>query len=380
MPEFKTEDILKRSLEGFSRPSEEEISRVNINNNLGLESKRFPVPELLQRALVGHLGLNQMGPFEKVRWSIPFLFEGKPHLLELRKFGLFLCFEGTVKPEGAVVDALEQALLRAAKVTERELQVLAKGRLREGFVTIRNDYPRLSAPYMFFREKAREAYSGGDPPLIVEENDGITMSSMFWGQGVREGAYLTTAMLDAYFSRLEHALVLALAFVDFEPKDNALVEAIGMDWGTKYQVLFKSLDEAGVNRCYQMLREMKEEYLNRASHGGFEKRGRSLYFHVEGLGALPVRLRNRDDGWSTLFEPVPESTFEDICAKLSQAERFLAESQLRPAFRIIEAGVDISFDPRSRAKYRDVAQNDRELEKFIDRQIYLKELHVNMDY
>ncbi|MNT85323.1 hypothetical protein D3C72_2254790 [compost metagenome] len=50
-------------------------------------------------------------------------------------------------------------------------------------------------------------------------------------------------------------------------------------------------------------------------------------------------------------------------------------------YRLMEAGIDPSFDEESLHSYREAISGDEEeLEAFIDHWNYMWELHTNMDY
>jgi hypothetical protein len=54
------------------------------------------------------------------------------------------------------------------------------------------------------------------------------------------------AAITAYLSRLDHDLVLALAFTDFDPKADNLTDIMGSRWGEKFErVLGHGTEAAG---------------------------------------------------------------------------------------------------------------------------------------
>jgi hypothetical protein len=127
------------------------------------------------------------------------------------------------------------------------------------------------------------------------------------------------------------------AFADFDPDDGALLKLIAGTWSDKLRELFDvTVPEA--NRVYQRLREIAETYPNPHSHGGFPKKGAALWFHLDGVGAIPAGLSDiRSSPHFELF-PVVGERFETICAERDAADRWLRGGVYRAGFEWIDAG------------------------------------------
>jgi hypothetical protein len=61
------------------------------------------------------------------------------------------------------------------------------------------------------------------------------------------------------------------------------------------------------------LHEVSETYRNTYGHGGFDKEGGSIYFHVPDVGALPARLTDVRDSPHFDVIPVGSLDFEELC-------------------------------------------------------------------
>src|SRR5262249_2413038 len=159
-----------------------------------------------------------------------------------------------------------------------------------GNVTIENQYHRFDGAYRFFREKARGAYDTPTPLPHVTQRDGrgrpVAWSCEPWRSEI-EGGYLAGAMVGAYFSRLEHLLVLVLPLLGFDPSGGALVRFVAATWDQKWRQVFDLASDRRAKSTYDRLRRIKETVRNPLSHGGFAKKGTSFFFHVEKIGALP---------------------------------------------------------------------------------------------
>ncbi len=185
-------------------------------------------------------------------------------------------------------------------------------------------------------------------------------------------------MLDAYFSRLEHILVLLAAFSPLELADGELCSHIGANWGCKFRALFCLNTDLCAKRVYDSLKTIKEDLRNPASHGGFLKNGESLLFHSE-AGAIPVLLTRVKTGFEFHVTPVPPATFDEVCDVLDDTDAFFKQSALADGFAYVVAGLDVAFDPRSREQYRK-EMDSGDFDAFIERQAYIQDMHSNMDY
>src|SRR5262249_27298783 len=160
-------------------------------------------------------GCQAFGPFEKCRWSVPLIYRGIPFAFEHRKFGLVvqtIVDEATVK---RLLFELFCKLKKAVNAVARAMKDFCQNQIAELQVAVANEFHHFDQMYHFSRENAAESYRRPDAPMRVTavgekgEPRGWAGSIL---QGPREGFYHTTAMLNAYFSRLEHVLVLALPF------------------------------------------------------------------------------------------------------------------------------------------------------------------------
>ncbi len=304
----------------------------------------FPVPELILFGLRNLRDLESWGPGEKLRWGITATFGDIPFSVSLEKFGLRLYV-----PKGLAADVRDELVRRlqaAVKLSEAYLQDLARQQIDAGNVTIENQYRHFEGAYRFFREKAGVAYETAPPkPKITRrDKDGRPMgwSSEPWKPQI-EGGYLAGAMVDAYFSRLEHLLVLVLPFLDFEPSVGALVRFVGLTWDEKWRKVF---DVAGDNTAklrYDQLRHIKETVRNPLSHGGFAKKGTSFFFHVDKIGALPALLTKHGRSFELFITRVPHGTYQELCSQLDDVDAFLAASTVAPGVQYAQTGLDVAF-------------------------------------
>lgn len=191
---------------------------------ISLPSEEFPVPGLIFIALKTLLGLESYGPEEKMAWGIAATYGQTGFAIHFEKFGLQLYVSETT--DRTMIDEIIRALRKCCSVAESYMAT----ELDSARVTIRNQYHRFKDAYQFFRKLAREAYAGSPPDPVVKETPFGTMTSSQPFRPQQEGGYLASAMLDAYFSKLEHVLVLMSAFSGLELENGGLRNFVGDRW------------------------------------------------------------------------------------------------------------------------------------------------------
>lgn len=346
-----------------------------------LSAGEFPVPELVLFGLRDLRGLKSWGPMEKVRWIVDGTVGDVPFSVALQKFGLRLHTPADTQKRS--LDSILRALHTAADIAELYLRTVAAHQIESANVTIENKFLRFDDAYRFFRERALEAYESPPPePVVISMGpDGTPngwSSQPFKPQ--REGGYLAGAMLDAYFSRLEHLLVLMLAFADFDPTTDSLVRFVGLRWSDKWKRLFDVAANESAKAAYDRLHRVKEGFRNPLAHGGFGKKGTSFFFHADGIGALPALLADHDVSFDLQITQVPQESYEQVCADFDSVDEFLGSSSLWAGYRFASSGLDVSFAASSLREYAQAALSEESLDEFIDHEGYLHDMHANMDY
>lgn len=233
---------LARRLRGFAPAPGDEDGFAMVLGGRGyhrfeVDPARLPLPGLVQLAL-DLLGCTNLGRAEKLAWEYPFTVDGVGCSLASQKFGLRLYISDEQVPEDADARALAERIQKRLDIAQRFLErdllrAIAEDQIRQGRVTIRNQYGRLRGVYDYFRDGAELAFAGQG--RLGPEHPG----GGFWiAPKQTEGFYNTVAMVSAYFSALEHATVLMLPFMGFDPSSTSIKTFIGDRWGTKFTALF----------------------------------------------------------------------------------------------------------------------------------------------
>lgn len=340
-----------------------------------------PIPVLLRHALT-LIGIRHNGPAEKVSWWVTFSYKGFPCELAHQKFGLQLRIGGELDEERATElhNEARKKLLSAVKTVEGTLAETASDTLNSGNVTVVNQHRQLRRAYEYFRERA------SSPDIIEDVTDHGTSDSGSWSTFISGKSVMTehafhdlVASISAFMSALEHDLVLALPFLDFDPSRDVLTRIIGDRWGEKWRRVFGHLDPDAV-RLRERLVAVVEKWRNPYSHGGFEKgHGATIYLHTPGLGALPVGLSNIRTSPLFSFLPASEADFDSIFDLFDEVDAYFVNT-IPHAMEWINSGLDVRYDAEFIAEVADYVESDGALERMLDLHANRADMHANMDY
>ena len=349
--------------------------------DLNKELERFKIASLFRVMLFHVCDFEGYGPGEKFLWGVLLRAEG--HLISLshRKFGLrgSIGALGTV-PDTQTIRRLVGKLMQSIQTTEKYLEVFGASQLREGNVTVPNRFGRLSSRYEFFRTHAKTSFESPPPPpkhLEFDSDGHPTSTEFYWFKPEIEGGYFAIAMMDAYFSRLEHLLVLFLPFLN-RPSP-PLLDFIGSTWDAK---LLQVMDIAvpANKKLYDALKALKERQRNVFAHGDFEKQGASLYFHVPEMCAVPVALSAHSRSAVFGFHDVHIDSFQEICEIFDKVDDCLKNTSCYYGWAFAESGLDVSFGKKSRADYAAAMADQNTFNAYLDRMSYYADQAANMDF
>lgn len=346
-----------------------------------LHPREAPIPVLLRHALA-LIGVTHSGPGEKVAWSTTFTYKGYPCELAHQKFGLRLRVGGDLTQEQAdcLLAEVEKKLISAVNTVERLLAETANDILNGGNVTVVNQHRQLRGAYNYFRERTTN-------PAVVEDvsesagGEGFTGTMFTSGRNVMAMNSFRdlVAAISAYVSWLEHVLVLALPFADFDPAKDDLTKIIGDRWGDKWRRVVGHSNAEAV-RLRERLAEVVERWRNTYSHGGFEKgNGATIYLHTPGLGALPVGLSNIRNSPLMAFHAASESDIEGVFALFDEIDAWLSNN-LPNAMEWIESELVVRFDSEFTAQVKACIELEGDVETMIDAFAYQQDVDTNMDY
>ncbi|WP_368363552.1 hypothetical protein [Rhizobium mongolense] len=380
---------VSKKLVGFSnefpgRQFEEQMSVGSV------EKADFPVPELILFTLRNIMGWHWSGEEEKVRWTVYGSVDGEPIFFSLRKFGFKVGHKvGGKVPVSRVVGQLRAAL----KLVEEVLEPFAKHQIGKGEVVIANRFGEFSSRYLFFREKADKAFKKAKPKprkrkkarrrrdfgrklmtdFVAEMNRAIKHE--------KRGFVYSVAMVDCFFSALEHRLVLLRAFTGRPMADGELAELLQSKWEEKLKSVIQVAGDRKVELLFGELREIKERVRNPFAHGGMENDGGSLFINMPRIGSVPANFSRFGKSVRFSHLPVGHDAHAEYCRIFDGLDDILSSGALLRPHRLLDAGVDPSFDAENLKTYlATVTGSDEAVEHFIARWSHEWERHANMDY
>jgi hypothetical protein len=332
---------------------------------LGFED--FSLPDLVFFAMTRLRGIKGFGRGEKIAWSVDACFRDVPFQIALRKRGFELYLpEGT--PE-EVRTELVRRLKKAGGIAASCLRDTGQQQIEAGNVTIDNRFLVFEGAYRFFRTEAETRFETAQ-----------TGFAALFDPKVREAGYFAGAMINAYFSRLEHALVLAMAFTSFDPTNGALRKFTASPWDAKFAAAFDLATDISAKRARDILGRVKKDHRNPISHGGFDKKGTAFHFHVSGIAPVPAILSEYEVSIEKYVTDITRDQFQAVCGDLDECDRLLKATSLGFGLRYAEFGMSISFSAASREQYKRAAERPELFDEFLEASQTQADMHLNMDF
>lgn len=376
---------LRKKLHGFTPEMPAGIDSWSMSGwREGLEED-LPIPALVLFALHRVLGFPQLDPGDKGRWAVGCSVAGQPVVFRDRKFGFeILVAPGSTLEKKRIVLPLKGAL----RVLEEEfLKPLAAEQVQQGHVTIVNRFGEFQSRYRYLREAAAEAYQGGViqplPPVQLQAGSLSGLADILnqSTQAKRKGFFLSTAMVDAYFSFLEHRLILLRAFTGVPMGPGEFDRLVKSNWEGKLASVIKLTSTATGQRLLSQLKRIKEKVRNPFAHGGMENDGGSVFVHVPQFGALPANFSKIKDSVRFKHLPIEAEDHAAMGEVFDGLDSLLESGSLAGPHRFVEACVDPAFDPAEMREYAGALREGAEaIDAYVDVWSREWERHQNADY
>jgi hypothetical protein len=293
------------------------------------------------------------------------------------KFGLRLYHCKDAAPVPALAKEMLRALLKAMRIVAKLMEPVARTQIAVGNVTIENSFCKLDNMYGYFRQQANRRFTEKprqENPKV--EDLGKLLSDAY--QKKAAGAYNTMAMIDAFFSRLEHLLVILLAFSEPAANKPDLLKEIGGFWSDKFKRIFPFDRFSEAKLLHDRLSELREKRRNPIAHGNFQKDGKSLYFHFGSAGAISCAFSEpRPNSFIFLAD---KDDFDNACALFDEMDEFIAESPLKFGLLYAKSGLNVAYDAESTARYHRAATSEESFNDFLAYESYIADMHTNMDW
>lgn len=349
------------------------------------DKAEFPVPELVLFLLRNLMGWQWLGHGEKTRWTVLGSVEGEPVGFELRKFGFTILRADDVKtPTSRIIGQLKTAL----KDVEKLLEPHVRAQVAAGEALIVNRASEFEARYRFFRALAEKAYRKAARPVrrkrVDEAKAGFSaiIDQMNHAMALNhEGFFHSTAMVDAYFSALEHRLVLLRVFTGRPLGEGQLLKLLAAKWDEKLNSVLPTDGDRSAADLLGRMRRVKERIRNPFAHGGVENDGGSIFVHLPTLGAIPANFSRFGDSVRFALLPIEADDHAEACTLFDALDVRLRSGALEGPHAMLDGGVNPSFDDKSLAIYAEaIAAGLDDVEQFVANWNLNWERHANMDY
>ncbi|WP_026734324.1 hypothetical protein [Fischerella sp. PCC 9605] len=350
----------------------------------------LPPPFMVYLMLVHCLGCVPINrPREKMAWIAYFSFRDKLMFAAHLKFGLQLGVKD--KQDTKILEDSLVLLKNALTVANEAFQDLVKTYFSNGQISIENKLYLFKERYIFLRKQAELRFEQQSiHTKTVDKEDSISTSNSLenfvntynnFNKAHREGFFLASASLDAYFSALEHNLVLLLPFTDFDPCQEDILKFVRGSWEKSFQRVFGEPPANEAERTVlEKLKQIKRKWRNTLAHGGFDYEGQTFFVQVPGLGSIPASLAKDESRFRFPNLPITHSDFKEICTTLDECDALLRSGSFKLAFQYIDAGLNLYLDERSRKELKAALSCEEDMEYFIEHQSYLEDMHTNMDW
>lgn len=329
-----------------------------------VEPEMFPCPNLIFFMLHGLCDFPLGDPGDKTRWVIPFTYKGVRCAISDGKWGV--CLDISKEQErNFEANELLNILSRTIKIVERaELTEFSKAQIDSANIAIINCFTDLRRMYYYFRLQAEKLYEE------AESSKDLAVFNL-----KLTSAYNALAMINAYFSWLEHFLVLALAFSSYDREADNLRKFLDKNWTDKFKRIL-NIEEPKCQVFYNQLKNIKEKYRNTYSHGGFENKGVSFLFHLDGYGFVPGSMSSFRDSVHFGYSPITLEKFNLVCSLFDDFDEWLKAESLSKAWKFAESGLYLRFDKLGLEQIKASLESDQTFEEWLKKEQYYAAMHA----
>jgi len=356
---------------------------------LSVNRADIPIPTVA-RAVLLLLGAKDYGRSEKTAFELAFSLDGVPCVFALRKFGLvvtaWLPEVATKEDANAFSDRFIKVMQRLIRIAETDIFYPAiKSEVAGGELGVANNAGSLLRQYRYFRNGAHLGFDKKgrlQPPAPDESTDDEQLAKRIVhafnsdSAAKMEGSFNASAMVNSYFSFLEHYLSLVLPFTAVDLKSFDLQRFFGDSWSAKFKTVI-DISDPNIKAIYDRLIRVSETYRNPLAHGGWDKRGPTASVRLDGLGRIPLLLSGIERTVGFRMEAVASDDFAEICELFDEAEELIRGPLLGNGPAWIESGLDVFFDAKERRAY---CADPSTFERFLSRRSDEWEREVNMDW
>lgn len=341
----------------------------------------LPPYYLVYFLLVDLLGCKNLGQFEKVAWSIPVDFNGRPFLIEHRKFGLGIFVQDVEHDEPAA--AKIAALIRnTVSIAEPYFEWLADQAADGSDLNVVNKSAELYERHKFFVEqykvKRAEADARKHERIETKHESGCSISFPVF-EIRREVKWLALAAIETFFSWTEHIFIHIAILKGDLLTGHDVKRAANAKWHEKFDLALDRADP-DTRAYYDKLIVIRQQIRNFDAHGSFGKQREAFSFHSR-VGAVPLRLPHQQGSVSMRFGQGIDFV-EHAAIDLIEGfiEHLWSESHAPARFYIQESHLPLVLSHAKDGTYARAMVSEDKMLAFCEYQWELHDRYTNMDF
>lgn len=352
---------------------------------------KIKFPFIVYLMFVDILEYSILPRFEKVAWEIPILFKKKEFVLAHRKFGFDISsFQESQELNELAIEAILK-INKAIPLVEILINPKIQEQVNLGNITIESKYTQIRNRYLFFRRKLEDEENSDIIKLKAKVKD-FSWDKFKTPEEANEGyneiarlrssdTYYLYAMIDCYFSLLEHISVLMIPFLSHIKINRINIEEfMGLNWKPKLQIILEHKTNPQTNQKLEILNEIKQQIRNPISHGYFYKKGKSFYVHMRGLGVIPLTLSKSPTKFKFSELGSDYMSIKTICKHFDDFDNYLETGKTKFGIKYIKRNLPVSYDKNSASKYRRRMRTEKSADRYIQETIQNLENSINMDW
>ena len=345
-------------------------------------SDALPPYYFVRFLLIDLLGFRNTGPFDKTAWSVPIDLDGRPFLIEHRKFGLGV-FGGDTPADLEGAKTVARLLHRGVKASKSYFSWLADEAGKASALNVVNRAPSLFGRFIFFAD----LYDARSTEAEVRRKESIRTDTgpnswtvHFPARELREEAeHFALSAIESFFSWTEHVFILIAILRGACTTGDAVRDLARADWEKKYKAALDITVPAD-KALFDKLLEVRRQVRNFVAHGSFGKDGEAFSFHSS-AGAVPLRILDQKNGARFgLGAGVAYRNHQTLLLLREFIDHLWSGDREAAQLYIMDHGHPLILTYAQDGQYARAMSSLDCMEAFADRLAYEFDRHANMEY
>lgn len=344
-------------------------------------SYSLPPYYLVYFLLVDLLGYRNLGRFEKIAWSVPVDFNGRPFLVEHRKFGLGIFAQHTALDE-ELATVIATRIADAVAAAEPYFKWLADQAADGSTLNVVNRSTELYDRHRFYVDqylaKRAEAESRKDETITRRWKSGYV--SHFPALGLhREAKWLALTAIDTFFSWTEHVFIHIAILQGNLATGRDVQRAASSNWYKKFHLALDCTNPV-TQEFLQSLDLVRRQIRNFDAHGSFGKNREAFMLHSS-VGAVPLELPHDGESGSIRLGRGIDFVEHDAIDLIEGFVGHLWSGPRAPAKIYIQGShlpLNLSFVQNGR--YKEAMRSEDDMVALVDEQVGIQDMYTDMDF